>query len=52
MPRGKFSFNKDNNAVVHQLYMVEIAKQGGKLNKKLLETLPGSEDLPGCKMGS
>ena len=50
MPRGKFSFNKDNNAVVHQLYMVEIVKEGGKLKKKYLETLPGAQDLPGCKM--
>lgn len=51
MPRGKFSFNKDNNAVVHQLYMVEIVKDGGKLSKKLVETLPGTTDLPGCAMG-
>jgi branched-chain amino acid transport system substrate-binding protein len=52
MPRGKFSFNKDNNGVVHQLYMVEIAKDAaGKKYKKLVETLPGAADLPGCKMG-
>ncbi|MBM3486492.1 MAG: ABC transporter [Alphaproteobacteria bacterium] len=52
-PRGKFYFNKDNNAQLDQLFLVEVVKQpDGKLTRKLVETVPGGKDLPGCKMGS
>ncbi|MGE0748528.1 MAG: ABC transporter substrate-binding protein [Rhodospirillales bacterium] len=51
-PRGKFRFNKDNNAQLDQIYLVEIVKGAdGKLTRKYVETFPGGQDLPGCKMG-
>jgi branched-chain amino acid transport system substrate-binding protein len=50
-PRGKFAFNKDNNAQLPHIYLVQIAKGAdGQLYRKLLETLPGGKDKPGCKM--
>lgn len=48
-PRGAVKFNKDNNAVLEKLYLVEIVKGAdGKPLRKTLDTMPGAADLPGC----
>ena len=50
-PRGKFYFSKDNNAQLDKIYLVQIAKGAdGKLYRKVVDTLPGGKDKPGCKM--
>jgi len=48
-PRGRFRFNKDRNAVLDKIYLVDIVKGAdGKLTRKVLDTMPGASDLPGC----
>ncbi len=49
-PRGRYTFNDDNNAVLERIYLIEIVDDGGTLKQKLVDTLPGGTDLPGCKM--
>lgn len=49
-PRGELKFNRDNNAVVEKLYLVEIVKGAdGKLVRKTVDSMPGGPDLPGCE---
>lgn len=50
-PRGRMHFNKDNNAQLEKVYLVQVVKGAdGKLHRKLIDTFPGGKDLPGCKM--
>lgn len=49
-PRGAITFSKSNNAQMKNVFLVEIAKQNGKLAEKMIAALPPGEDLPGCKM--
>ncbi|NDZ17650.1 ABC transporter [Variovorax sp. WS11] len=48
-PRGHIKFNKDNDAVLEKLYLVEVVKgDDGKPVRKMRDSLPGAADLPGC----
>lgn len=50
-PRGRMRFNDDNNAILADLYLVEVEETAdGTLGHKLIDTFPGGEDLPGCEM--
>lgn len=50
-PRGPVHFNKDNNAMQDNLYMVQIVEgPDGKPTHKVIDTFPYGEDLPGCNM--
>ena len=50
-PRGGdvLRFNKDNNGVLPELFLLKIVKKpDGKLRQELVDTFPGGHDLPGC----
>ena len=49
-PRGKMSFNNANNAKIEKLYLVEVVQKDGQLGHRYVDSLPGGEDFPGCKM--
>lgn len=49
-PRGPLHFNASNNAVVDNLYVVEIVDGGNGPEQRLLTAIPYGEDLPGCNM--
>lgn len=50
-PRGRFFFSDDNNAQLPNIYLVQIDKGAdGRLYRRLVATLPGGKDKPGCDM--
>ncbi|MFN0263706.1 ABC transporter substrate-binding protein [Tepidamorphus sp. 3E244] len=50
-PRGPVHFNKDNNAMQDELYMVQIVEgPDGKPTHKVIDRFAYGEDLPGCEM--
>lgn len=49
-PRGRLRYNADRSAVLEKIYLVEIIKSAnGMLSRKLLDSFPGGQDLPGCE---
>ncbi|MDC1227610.1 ABC transporter substrate-binding protein [Oceanospirillaceae bacterium] len=49
-PRGRYTFNNDNNAVLDKVYVIEIVRDGDKLKPKLIDSIAGGSDLSGCNM--
>ena len=43
-------FNADNNAVPDKLYLVQIEQSNGEARRHYINTAPGGEDRPSCRM--
>lgn len=49
-PRGPLHFNASHNAVVDELYVIEIVDNGNGPEQRFVTAIPYGEDLPGCDM--
>lgn len=49
-PRGPLHFNASHNAVVDEIYVVEIVEGENGPEQRFLAAIPYGQDLPGCDM--